>query len=211
MKKFLTLVSVTLLLQSLIISVRAQQPINPIQEVIEAGLMTQYPDGEFHPERGVVRAELASILVKTFKLEQRVTGPNSSPSITDVPPSHWAYRDIEIALKAGIMKGDLAGKFHPNQPVSRAEGFAIFAQAFGVLMINDGDVNRILTSYRDGYQTPDWARQALATAIFEELVNVGSNDSLNPLEPMTRADMAYALSQYLAKQDNPGTIPDIPN
>ncbi|MCT7979777.1 S-layer homology domain-containing protein [Laspinema olomoucense] len=211
MKKILTLISVTLLLQSSIISVRAQQPLNSIQEVIESGLMTQYPDGQFHPERGVIRAELASILVKTFQLENRNTVTNQNQPIPDVPPSHWAYRDIEIALETGIMKGDLTGRFHPNQPVTRAEGFAIFAQAFGVLMLNDADVNRILTSYQDGYQTPDWARQALATAIFEELVNIGNNNALNPLQPMTREDMAYALSQYLAKQHNPGTIPDVPN
>ncbi|MCT7986414.1 S-layer homology domain-containing protein [Laspinema sp. A4] len=211
MKKLLTVISATLLLQSLIISVQAQQSLNPIQIVLESGLMTPYSDGEFHPERGVVRAELASILVKTFQLDQRNTVTSQNQPISDVPPSHWAYKDIEIALKTGIMKGDLTGRFHPNQSVTRAEGFAIFAQAFGVLMLNDTEVNRILTSYRDGYQTPDWARQALATAIFEELVNVSNNNDLNPLQPMTRADMAYALSQYLAKQGNPGTIPDIPN
>ncbi|MCT7971869.1 S-layer homology domain-containing protein [Laspinema olomoucense] len=211
MKKILTLISVPLLLQSMMISVQAQQPLNSIQQVIESGLMTQYPDGQFHPERGVVRAELASILVKTFQLEKRNTVTHQNQPIPDVPSSHWAYRDIEIALETGIMKGDLTGKFHPNQPVTRAEGFAIFAQAFGVLMLNEADVNRILTSYQDGYQTPDWARQALATAIFEELVNIGNNNALNPLQPMTREDMAYALSQYLAKQHNPGTIPDVPN
>ncbi len=211
MKKLVTLIFATLLLQSLIISVRAQQSLNPIQVVLESGLMTPYPDGQFHPERGVVRAELASILVKTFQLDQRNTATNQTQPIPDVPPSHWAYREIEIALETGIMKGDLTGRFHPNQPVTRAEGFAIFAQAFGVLMLNDAEVNRILTSYPDGYQTPDWTKQALATAIFEELVNIGTNNALNPNQPMTRADMAYALSQYLAKQGNPGTIPDIPN
>jgi hypothetical protein len=211
MKKFLTLVSVTLLLPHLALPLGAQSPINPIETVLESGLMTRYPDGQFHPERGIVRAELAALLVKTFQLENRVAHTNNNPIITDVPTSHWAYRDIEIALKMGIMKGDLTGRFHPNQAVTRAEGFAIFAQAFGVLMLNDGEVNRILNSYRDGYQTPDWARQALATAIFEDLVNMADNGGLNPLQPMTREDMAYALSQYLAKQGNPGTIPDIPN
>lgn len=210
MRKTLTIVSLTVLLQSGAISAWAQQPINPIQAVLEAGWMSRYPDGQFHPERGIVRAELAAIVVKTFQLEKRLVSKNVSQNLPDVPASHWAASDIEIVLETGIMSRDRNGMFAPDRPVTRAEGFAIFAQAFGVFMLNDSDVNRILSSYTDGYQTPDWARQALATAIFEDLVNIGSNGSLSPLQPMTRADIAYALSQYLAKSQNPGTIPDIP-
>lgn len=210
MRKTLSIVSVTLLLQGLPIAVRAQPPVDPIQQVIDAGLMTQYPDGQFHPERGIVRAELAAILVKTFQLDRRETQTNAAVNIQDVAPSHWAYNDIQVVLETGIMSGYRDGMFYPDQPVTRAEGFAIFAQAFGVLMLNETDVSRILAAYPDAYQIPDWARQAMATALFEEFVNLGGNKYISPLEPMTRADIAYTLSQYLEKQENPGTIPEYP-
>ncbi|MEB3830969.1 S-layer homology domain-containing protein [Phormidium sp. CCY1219] len=210
MRKLVSLFSLTLLLQTFPNILQAQTPVNPIQQALDAGLMSNYPDGQFHPERKVMRAELAAIVVKTFQLEKRDTQQNPPVAITDVPPSHWAYNDIAIVLETGIMSGYRDGMFYPDRPVTRAEGFAIFAQAFGVLLFDEADVSSILSQYPDAAEIPDWARQAMATALFEGLVNVRPNNSLSPLEPMTRADIAYSLSRYLAKQENPGTIPDLP-
>lgn len=184
---------------------------NHTSQIIQMGLMTNFPDGKFHPERGLNRAELATILVKAFGLDQRNPGQGNNLQLSDVPNNHWAFKNIQLVLQNRILHLDEQGRFFPNQPVTRASGFAAFAQAYGIFYLNDAEISRILNSYSDSDRIPSWARRAIASAIFEELVNIDRNNNrLHPDRLMTRGDMVYALSQYLAKRENPGTIPSIP-
>lgn len=191
--------------------VRARDFSDRTGEILQRGIMTNYPDGEFHPERVLTRAQLATILVNTFGLDQRINQPNHSSSLSDVSSDYWAIKDIQLVVNNEIMTVDDRGRFLPDQPVTRAAGLAAFAQAYGVFYISEAEISRILAPYADSDRIPDWARRAIATAIFEGLVNIDrANNRLNPDELMTRGDMVYTLSQYLAKQENPGTIPTIP-
>lgn len=179
----------------------ALQPPNPIEQVVAAGLMLNYPDGEFHPELFINRAELASILVKTFQLDKRAGAKREVLiEVQDVPASYWAFKDIQTVLKTGIMKGYRGNMFFPNQKVTRAEAFAIFAQAYGVFQFPDNTVEEILAKYPDAASIPSWAKKSLATVLNEGFVNTDEQNNIHPLQPMTRGDMAYALSNYLQQQ-----------
>lgn len=179
----------------------ALQPANPIEQVVAAGLMLNYPDGEFHPELFINRAELASILVKAFQLDKRAGAKREVLiEVQDVPASYWAFKDIQTVLKTGIMKGYRGNMFFPNQKVTRAEAFAIFAQAYGVFQFPDNTVEEILAKYPDAASIPSWAKKSLATVLNEGFVNTDEQNNIHPLQPMTRGDMAYALSNYLQQQ-----------
>lgn len=218
MKHLLGTLCVALLLQSWPIVVQAQVPesnvaISPesIQKVIDAKLMSNFSDGNFYPERLINRAELAVILVKSFNLEKRQPAPNVtliSPS--DVPLSHWAFKEIEIVLRTDIMKGYRGNMFFPNQRVTKAEALAIFAQAYGVFQFNDKTVNEILSPYPDAGSIPTWARKAIATVISEGFINTDAQKNISPLLPMTRGDMAYVLSKYLQRQKKQAETPEVP-
>lgn len=209
MKRFASLVSLTMLLQFLPAIAQAQEAGDPIQQVVEAGLMTNFQDGNFYPEKALSRAELATILVKTFKLDKRAAAQKETVlEVPDVPASHWASNDIQVVLKTGIMNGYRDGMFFPNQRVSRAEAFAIFAQAHGVFQFPDENVAAIMEKYPDSATIPAWAKKSMATALYEGFVNTDATNSINPLNPMTRADMAYALSQYLERQQRPASVPN---
>lgn len=171
---------------------------DPVDRVLSAGLMKGYPDGSFHPEGHVTRAELAHILVKTFKVDVREPQTSNLSNMSDVPVSHWAYDDIKTVLKTNVMEGYRAGQFYPNQAVTRGEGFAILAQAYGVFDFNDKQVQETLADYKDAAQLPSWSTKAVATAIHEGFVNTNeSKGYIYPERPLTRGDMAYALSKYL--------------
>lgn len=43
----------------------------------------------------------------------------------DVPPNHWAAKDIEAVKDAGILVGGTDGNFNPDQPVTRAQLAAV--------------------------------------------------------------------------------------
>ncbi|ALF52813.1 S-layer protein [Nostoc piscinale CENA21] len=215
--KYFSTISLVVLLQSFPINVQAQSTETPsqtssdsIQQVIAAKWMTNSPDGNFHPERLLNRAELASIMVKVFRLDKRPSVNQENVLIADVPASNRAFNDIQIVLKTDIMKGYRGNLFFPNQRVNRAEALAIFAQAYGVFQFDDDSVNEILASHPDATSIPTWARRAIATVVSEGFVKTDSQGNLSPLQPMTRGDMAYVLSKYLQRQQKLPDTPEVP-
>ncbi|MEM6403852.1 MAG: S-layer homology domain-containing protein, partial [Cyanobacteria bacterium P01_D01_bin.116] len=179
-----------------------------IKKVVTAKLMTNYSDGNFYAEKLMSRAELAAIMVKTFGLDKRNMA-SEDVVVADVPSSHSAYKDIQTVLKTGIMKGYRGNLFFPNQRVTRAEGLAIFAQAYGIFQFSDDTVAEILSTYSDKESIPSWARKAVATVITEGFID-SWKPQLSPLKPMTRGDMAYVLSQYLERQQPQADTPLVP-
>ena len=175
---------------------------DPIETVVAAGLMSKDADGNFQAEEALTRAQLASILVKTFQLEKRIPKIQGTIPIADVPPSHWAYGDIQIVLRTETMGGDRAGVFSPDRTMKRAEGFAIFAQAYGVFQLDESTVAEVLNPYPDSAAIPTWFRKSIATALNEGFVNL-TNSRIEPDKTMTRGDMAYALARYLLLKQPP--------
>lgn len=168
-----------------------------VQRVQKAGLMNGFPDGQFHGEGLLSRAELAEVLVKTFKLGNREVEPEKPVILKDVPSSHWAAPGIRTAVSKGVMEGYRDGYFYPEQRVNRAEAFAILGQAYGVQQLEPQTVQGILSNYPDAAEVPAWAQKSIVTSLKNGFVNVSSTGKINPSAPMTRQDLAYALSQYL--------------
>jgi S-layer homology domain len=216
MRIFLSTISLVALLQTASISVFAQTPIaaqpntEAISQVVAANWMSNFSDGKFYPERTISRAELAAIMVKAFKLDKRQISAKENIVVADVPASYWAYKDIQTVLKTDIMRGYRGNLFFPNQRVTKAEAIAIFAQAYGVFQFPPETVNEILAPYPDNASIPEWAKKAIATVISEGFINTDAQGNLLPLQPMTRGDMAYLLSQYLQRQQQNPKTPIVP-
>jgi len=208
MHRIFGILPLVFLLQSLPVVAQESTTLDPVEQVIAAGWMTRDREGDFQAQRILNRAELASILVKTFDLEKRVSQPDEPIAVLDVPTSHWAYRDIQLVLQNNIMTGYRQGRFFPNQRVTRAEAFSILAQAYGVFQFPEDTVAELLSRYPDAEKIPTWARKSIATALYEGFVNIDPlTNSIDPLAPMTRGDMAYALSKYLERQETTAPIP----
>jgi hypothetical protein len=56
----------------------------------------------------------------------------AAPSFSDVPRSHWAYKEITEMAAKGIIKGYEDGKFRPNNRITRAEFAKIMIAAAGI-------------------------------------------------------------------------------
>lgn len=204
MRRFISAVSLTLMLFGVAAVAQVPSPLqNPVDRVVDAGLMSRYPDGDFRPEQIMSRAELAGILVRAFRLDRRTSTQANAVSLQDVPPDHWAYTDIQTVVRTGVMTGYGEGQFYPNQLVTRAEAFSIFAQAYGVSQFSDEAIQEILVAYPDSGEIPVWARRSLATALYSGFVNTTTGGEIFPNRPMTRADMAYALSEFLSHSQAP--------
>lgn len=206
-ERFFSALSLTLLLTGLSAVAQVQLSFDPITDVTAAGWMNAYPDGNFRSNVLLSRAELASILVKAFRLDQRQPLQSAPIQLQDVSPTHWAYKDIQTVLRTKVMAGYREGQFYPEQKVTRAEAFSIIAQAYGVFQFPDATINEILAAYPDAAEIPTWARKSLATALHEGFVNLQPDQKIAPLAPMTRGDTAYALSVYLRGQYSPNELP----
>ncbi|PRO67052.1 S-layer homology domain-containing protein [Alkalicoccus urumqiensis] len=82
--------------------------------LVEEGIFAA--DTRFRPDDELTRAEMAKILVEGLDIQS-----SSSSSFTDVPDSHWASDYISILASEGIAAGTEAGRFSPDEPVTRAQ------------------------------------------------------------------------------------------
>src|SRR5437588_6700528 len=87
---------------------------DPIQYLVDQGVMTGYADGTFRPNENVTRAQFAKMLV--VAMGWPVQTP-STPTFSDVPASDWAYGYIETAPPHGVISGYGDGTFHPSASI----------------------------------------------------------------------------------------------
>lgn len=169
--------------------------INYIDRVEHAGLMTGYPDGDFHPRKTINRAEFANILVRTFNI------PSETPeaSMKDVK-KNWAQEDINAVVAAGLIEPNKWGWFRPNATMTRAEAYDIFARAFEKFQLRgeSPEATGRLADLPDGNHVPSKYRSTVSLALKEGFVNTGENaDKIRPYNRMSRGDVAFMLSKYI--------------
>lgn len=87
---------------------------------MEAGkYVLGYPDGSFHGDLAITRAEFIAIAV-------RFADPQvGTVSLSDVSTDHWAYNYIATAEYYGWVTGYTDGTFQPDDPITRAEAMTI--------------------------------------------------------------------------------------
>lgn len=104
-----------------------------IKEALEKNLLELYPDGTFHPDEVITRAEFARIIQKFLvrywddpSLETKFFG---SPSpFSDVNNTSPVFNAIMLVSTRNIIQGFDDGTFRPLQPVSGTEALNIIRQ-----------------------------------------------------------------------------------
>jgi len=80
-------------------------------------------NGAFRPTENMTRAQLAKVLVGVLGLT-----PEGTSTFADVASTHWGTSYIAVLQREGITLGD-SGRFHPNEPVTRAQFVAFLYRA----------------------------------------------------------------------------------
>lgn len=87
--------------------------------MVQAGVMTGYPDGSFSPDQMITRAEAAAL---AGRLAAAAPGPSSNQiELPDVPAEHWAFSQIQSALERGSMTLRWNDRFEPQAVLNRGE------------------------------------------------------------------------------------------
>lgn len=98
-----------------------------VNTLASLGIVNGVGDGTFAPTRAIKRCEFAAIC---SRFAQEATG---GPTFTDVPASHWAYKNINTCAAYGWINGVGDGTFQPDRTISRAETATMVNRMLGRL------------------------------------------------------------------------------
>lgn len=160
-----------------------------VNYLVKRNLLSGYPDGCFHPDGTITRAEITALLVKS----QNISGfrPVAS-TFNDVGTEHWAYPFIEAAVHNGLIKGYPDGSFRPDNPVTRAEISVL------ILGLTREPLPPITPSKLIQDLNPDyWASKQISAALDAGLLTIADSNRCAPDAPVTRAQAARALAIFL--------------
>ncbi|MCL2165265.1 MAG: S-layer homology domain-containing protein, partial [Oscillospiraceae bacterium] len=172
-----------------------------IDGLVALGIIDGYPmdDGtfEYRPENPITRAEMAKLLVDTKELEL-IYDYDGSAFADWNEVAEWAKPYVAAAVEDGIMVGSaeedglyvLADNF-----IVREQMIAMAVRALEVAVPESGEA-----PVSDFGAVSDWAKDYVAFAVENEMINIGANGSVRPLINATRAEAAmilYLLIQYM--------------
>jgi hypothetical protein len=159
--------------------------IEPVALSVTLGLVKGYPDNTFKPEKGITRAELVTLLVRTMpvKIEESVT----VSTFSDVPEHHWAASYIAYGSYKKLITGYPDGTFKPNMVLTRAEGVTILAR-----YSNLAEEPGAAPPFPD-LQPDFWANKYIAPAKKAGLLEYLVGRDFEPPTPFTRAEACEVL------------------
>jgi parallel beta-helix repeat protein len=174
-----------------------------ILALAKKGVIGGFNDGTFKPDDPVTRAQFAAILSKAFASKPAV---RASSIFKDVPPNFWAFKAIAAVQTKGFMSGFKNEVFLPSENIPRVQVLVALVNGW---LLQGGKVENLAKYFDDVDQIPEYASQAIATAIVNKLVlNYPNKKALEPKRNATRAEVAAFVYQILA---NRGQIPPIPS
>ncbi|WP_312884202.1 S-layer homology domain-containing protein [Paenibacillus xylanilyticus] len=171
-----------------------------VKELNSLGIMNGYADQSMGEHRAISRAELASLVYKTFNLESK-TGENVE--LTDVNPNAWYAPYASKLVELGIMQAN-DGQFNPQSQVSDAELEQVVSKA---MQRDVKSVHHWMSTFysENGSATRGESAVLLQTArqaIPSDQAQIQSVRSLNAItlvvtfdKPLTAADEVFAKAQ----------------
>lgn len=161
-----------------------------INYLYSRSLIKGFPDGGYHPHASLTRAEIVTLLVQAAGLSDQVY----ANAFSDVPESHWAVKNINIAVKAGLIRGYDDGTYRPDQPVSRAEGITLLLNLSK--LPDPGNLLPVLNDVTENH----WAARSIAMGLASKMVVLsGGQQRFFPDNPFTRSDFSRALAVMLIR------------
>lgn len=97
----------------------------------ELDILVGDPTGALHLERDVTRAEFTKLLVAASPYRDSVGATAATDPYPDVSHRAWYAPYVRVAVDAGLVKGDLAGLFHPKRTITLAEGATMVVRLLG--------------------------------------------------------------------------------
>ena len=163
-----------------------------IEFLRSSGITSGYRDNTYRPRQAISRGEFTLMICRAFQFS--TTGSSGFP---DVPAGSTYAGAVAAARDLGIVQGN-NGRFQPDRPITRQSAMTMIYRAMEAAgRTLPAASSTILSSYRDGGQVSAFARPAVSAMIQSGAVRGTSDMRLNPMEPISRAEMAVILHRVL--------------
>ena len=174
------------------------------------GLMKGYPDGSFGGDKMLTRYEMAAMMVRVAGANVQLYAAARNPFSDDI--AAWALGYVKAASRMGMINGyevkdedeKITFEFQGDKNSTRSEFFRVFANA--VLSV---DVDKYYAANKEAIDAAvealkltdldkiaDWAKPAVFTAVYMELVQGDHEKKVNPEANVTRNEVAVVLGRY---------------
>lgn len=155
-----------------------------------------YDDGTFRPWQNITRAQFVKMANATFGLAPLTP---ASATFTDVPPSHFYWKEIEAASAAGLVNGVGGGLFAPERNLSREQAIAIIARRvaseanFDLGSLSEAEISVTLGAFADGPLVSTPLRDEMAYALTKGITKGNAQGNLAPQSQISRLAAAVLL------------------
>ncbi len=154
-------------------------------------LMDGVGGNRFAPNSETTRAQLVTIL---YRLEGQPAVSGDLP-FTDVEAGTWYTNAVGWAAQNGIVNGVGDDTFAPGNDLTREQLVTIlyrYAESKGY----DVSASADLAGYPDGEEIQAYAREAMAWAVAENIIQGMEDDTLKPAGNASRAQIATILMRF---------------
>ena len=122
------------------------------------GIITGYPDGTFHPNAAITRAEFAAIAARFDN-----DGDKTAAKFSDIA-THWAKDEISIAYNNGWITGYPDGTFGPQRDITCAETMTLVNRVLNRQPETEDDLLPNMTVWTDNANPKAWYYLAVQEA-----------------------------------------------
>lgn len=157
-----------------------------IEEAVSDGLFCGYPDGTFHPDGYITRAEMATLYSRMLQLQNA-----SANDFTDIG-NHWYTEAVLKNVYAGIVSGYPDQTFRPDNYITRQEA----AKMMGSCLPNNTTGSGI-SIFTDHNMVQSWAADDVGLCANKGYFIGDQNQNFNPNASLTRAEAAAILVRML--------------
>lgn len=151
---------------------------NCAEALVKLNILKGYEDGTLRLDNKIRRSEFITLVVRLKGYHYDADIDNVKINFKDIEEKHWAYNNIKLAVKYGIVTGYPDNTIAPNNDVTYAEALAVVINALG---------------YKDSLEG-DWPDNVIQKA--KEL-KLDKNLSLKPNSRITRGEMSVIIYNAL--------------
>lgn len=163
----------------------------------EQGITTGVPVEEenalyYYPNANITRAEFFTMAARWLGVDLTAYEEVELPFVDAEQLPEWAVPAVKAMYAENIVKGSQEedGLYaYPNATISRAEAMTILGRTQG-----KGREEAELDSFADVALIPEWAESYVRTLVGQKVINGYEDETLRPLNPMTRSEVAKVLT-----------------
>ncbi len=183
-----------------------------VRYVYDSELFNGVTPTTFQPDAPMSRAMLCTVLWRMAGKPEPVlsttgsqTDEDGTPTgvieveFSDVPDGAYYAKAVKWASQQGLVKGMTATTFQPDTPISRQQiatllcSYAEKIEGKSVVVLAGAPQ---VSSFADGDKVAEWARDGMAWAVGNGLMNGMDGGKLNPDNATTRCQVAALLMRY---------------